>query len=471
VRSRPGEWPVTAVHASIADVLTELAQSDERALQSLFELLRIPSVSADVMQRPAMHEASRWIARAAAAMGFDVEVCETAGAPVVIAEWRKAGPAAPTALIYGHYDVQPPEPLTEWHSDPFEPEIRDRRLYARGATDDKGQFFVHLTALQAWLTATGRLPVNVVVLVEGEEEVGSPSLPAVIETHAHRLRADAVVISDGPMLAAGLPTIETSLRGHLGLQIDIQGPAQDLHSGEYGGAVVNPANALCRIVADLHDAHGRIAVPGFYDRVAEVTALERRAIESLPVSEATVRHEAGVSTLAGENGFSTFERLWRRPSGDVSGLLSGYTGEGGKSVIPSRAMAKVGFRLVPDQDPDEIERLVASHISAAAPDGVEVRLTRLGTALPWRMAGDSAVIQAAVRAARRVFGREPVFVGGGGSIPVVPALARTLDAPVLLCGFGQPGENAHAPNEWLSLEHFRLGRAMSATLWAELASI
>ena len=471
MRSRPGDSPVTAVHGSIADVLAELPRSDERALEYLFELLRIPSVSADINRRAALHEASRWIAGAASGMGFAVEVVETRGSPVVIAEWRKAGPLAPTALIYGHYDVQPPEPLVEWHSDPFEPEIRDGRLYARGATDDKGQFFVHLSALHAWLVATGRLPLNVVLLVEGEEEVGSPSLPALIEAHAQRLRADAVVISDGPMLAAGLPTIETSLRGYLGLQIDVQGPAQDLHSGEYGGAVVNPSNALCRIIAGLHDACGRIAIAGFYDRVAELPPSQRRGYESLPFSEASFQREAGVSALEGEDGFSTVERLWVRPSCDVSGLLSGYTGEGGKSVIPSHAMAKVGFRLVPDQDPDEIERLVASHISAAAPSGVEVRLTRLGTALPWRMAGDSAVIQAAARAARRVFGREPVFVGGGGSIPVVPALARTLDAPVLLCGFGQPGENAHAPNEWLSLEHFRLGRAMSATLWAELASV
>lgn len=462
---------MAATHPCISDVLAELAQSHERALESLFELLRIPSVSADVEQRPALHEAAQWIGRTAGDMGFDVEVIETAGAPVVIAEWRKAGLAAPTVVIYGHYDVQPAAPAAEWHSDPFEPEIREGRLYARGATDDKGQFCVHLSALRAWLTATGRLPVNVVLLVEGEEEVGSPSLPAVIEAHAHRLRADAIVISDGPMLAAGLPTIETSLRGYLGLQIDITGSERDLHSGEYGGGVVNAANALCRMVAGLHDPNGRIAVAGFYDRVAEMTALERRGFESLPVSEAAFQHEAGVSTLAGEIGFSTFERIWRRPSCDVSGLLSGYTGEGGKSVIPSRAMAKVGFRLVPDQDPDEIERLVASHLSAVAPSGVDIRLTRLGTALPWRMAGDSAVIQAAARAARRVFGRDPVFVGGGGSIPVVPALARTLEAPVLLCGFGQPGENAHAPNEWLSLEHFRLGRAMSATLWAELASV
>lgn len=469
MRSRTRDGSAAEAQAQLAEVLAELVRSEPRALESLFELLRIPSISVGPNHQAAIYAASRWILLAAERMGFAVDLLEAGGAPVVLAEWRDAGPDAPTVLIYGHYDVQPAEPLDEWESDPFEPEIRDGRLYARGATDDKGQFFAHLSALAAWLTATGRLPVNVVLLVEGEEEVGSPSLPSIIEAHAQRLRADAIVISDGPMLAPGLPTIETSLRGYLGLQIDVHGPAKDLHSGEYGGAVVNPGGALCGIIASLHDRAGRIAVPGFYEDVRELSEAERRQLGSVPFSDAAFQHEAGVSALNGEEGFSTFERLWTRPSCDVAGLLSGHTGEGGKSVIPTRAMAKIGFRLVPDQAPGDIERLVAAHVSAVTPPGVTVRLTRLGSALPWRMPGESALIEAAARAARRVFGRNPVFVGGGGSIPVVPALARALEAPVLLLGFGQPGENAHAPNEWLSLEHFRRGRAMSALLWAELA--
>jgi acetylornithine deacetylase/succinyl-diaminopimelate desuccinylase-like protein len=450
-------------------VLAELDRTESRAIERLFELLRIPSISAGGDHGQAIHEGAGWIAEAAAAMGFAVEVIETAGNPVVIAEWRGADATAPAVLIYGHYDVQPPEPLESWESPPFEPSIRNGRIYARGATDDKGQLFAHLKALETWLTTTGRLPVNVVLLVEGEEEVGSPNLPAVIVAQARRLRCDAVVISDAAMFAARVPTIETSLRGYLGLQMTVDGPAHDLHSGEYGGAIVNPAGALCRIVTSLHDASGRIAVGGFYDRVLEPTPAERRTLESLPFSEATFQLEAAAPALGGEDGFSVLERLWKRPACDVAGLLSGYTGEGAKSVIPGRAMAKVGFRLVPHQDPDEIEALVAAHINALTPSGVTVHLTRLGSAQPWRISGDGALIDAATRAARRVFGRDPVLVGGGGSIPVVPALARSVDAPVLLFGFGQPGENAHAPNEWLSVEHLRLGMRMSATLWAELS--
>lgn len=469
MRPRPPDSSAAEAERLLGGVLAELAQSEQRGLESLFGLLRIPSISAGGEHGEAIHRAARWIADAADAVGFTVQIIETAGSPVVIAEWRGAEATAPTVLIYGHYDVQPPEPLDAWESPPFAPAIRNGRIYARGATDNKGQFFAHLRALEAWLTTTGRLPLNVVLLVEGEEEVGSPNLPSVIDSQADRLRADAVVISDAPMLAAGLPTIETSLRGYLGLQIDVQGPAKDLHSGEYGGAVINPAGALCRIIASLHDGSGRIAVGGFYDRVREPTPTERRALTSLPFSEPTFQREVAAPALGGEDGFSTLQRLWKRPACDIAGLLSGYTGEGGKSVIPARAMAKIGFRLVPDQAPDEIEACIAAHIATCAPDGVTVHLTRLGSVQPWQTSAGGALMDAARRVARRVFGRDSVFAGGGGSIPVVPALARRLDAPVLLLGFGQPGENAHAPNEWLSLDHLRLGTRMSATLWAELA--
>ncbi|HUF30800.1 MAG TPA: dipeptidase, partial [Gemmatimonadaceae bacterium] len=377
---------------------------------------------------------------------------------------------APTVLIYGHYDVQPAEPLELWTTPPFEPAVREGRVYARGSVDDKGQLYLHVKALEAHLAARGALPVNVIVLAEGEEEVGSEHLAEFVEAHADRLRADVVVISDSSMFAPGLPSLLFSLRGLAYLQIDVQGPDRDLHSGSYGGAVVNPAMALARILATLHDSDGRVAVDGFYDGVRDWGDAVRAQIRSLPFEESAFLEETGASSLGGERGFSVLERLWTRPTCEVNGLLSGYTGQGAKTVLPARAMAKVSFRLVPDQDPARIGKLVQAHVARVAPDGVRVEVMELHGGRPWKAEPSGPLFEAARRALTAAFGREPVLTGEGGSIPVVGDFERILGAPVLLLGFGLPGENAHAPDEWMSLENFEKGMRAIAFLWDEMAA-
>ena len=454
--------------ALATDLDAWLSEHDARIHEELYEFLRIPSVSARSEHTGDVKRAADWVASALEKSGLPAEVFPTEGHPVVIGEWRNAPRGAPTVLIYGHYDVQPPEPLELWTSPAFEPTVRDGRIYARGSVDDKGQLFLHIKALEAHLKVRGTLPVNVIVLAEGEEEVGSEHLAPFIEKHAKRLKADAVVISDSAMFAPGQPSILSSLRGLAYFQIDVQGPAQDLHSGSYGGAVVNPAMALARILATMHDENGRVAIPGFYDKVREWEPKARDAIRELPFKDESFREEAGSPALGGEKGFSTLERLWTRPTCEVNGLLSGYTGEGAKTVLPAKAMAKVSCRLVPDQDPKEIGRLLEAHVKKVAPPGVTVNITHIHGGRPWRAELDGPIFDAARRALAAAFGREPVITGEGGSIPVVGDFTRILGAPVLLVGFGLPGENAHAPDEWMSDENFVKGMRAVAALWEEL---
>jgi len=449
----------------VSDLDAFFAANAARIRAELFDFLRIPSVSARPEHTPDLARAARWLAANLEAAGLGAELHETPGNPIVLGEWRRAGAEAPTVLVYGHYDVQPAEPLERWETPPFEPAARDGRIYARGATDDKGQLFLQVKALEAHLATRGALPLNVIVLAEGEEEVASTHLAPFIERHAERLRCDAVVISDSTMFAPGLPAILSSLRGIAYFQLDVQGPATDLHSGTYGGAVVNPALALARILASFHDARGRVAIPGFYDRVREWPSALRRQIAALPFDEEALRQEAGVPALGGEAGYSVLERLWTRPALDVHGLLAGYTGEGGKTVIPSQAMAKVSCRLVAEQDPHEIGRLLRAHVERVAPSGVRVAVEALGAAPAWRAELEGPIFRAARRALRATFGREPVVTGDGGSLPVVSDFQRVLGAPVLLLGFGLPGENAHAPNEWLSLDNLERGMRTMALLW------
>jgi acetylornithine deacetylase/succinyl-diaminopimelate desuccinylase-like protein len=453
-----------------ADLDAYLSTHDARIQRELFDFLRIPSVSARSEHDADTARAAEWTAGALRAAGLEARVHETAGHPVVLGEWRGAGERAPTVLVYGHYDVQPAEPLDLWTSPPFEPTVRDGRVYARGSVDDKGQLFLHVKALEAHLRARGRLPVNVLVLAEGEEEVGSEHLASFIEAHATELRCDAVVISDSAMFAPGLPSVLSSLRGLAYFQLDVQGPAQDLHSGSYGGAVVNPAMALARILATFHDADGRIAIDGFYDAVKPWDERVRAQMRGLPFDEEHFRAEAGSPALGGEKGYTVLERLWTRPTCEVNGLLSGYTGEGAKTVLPAKAMAKVSCRLVPDQDPTKIEALMKAHVARVAPRGVTVTVTHLHGGRPWRAELDGPLFDAARRALAAAFGREPVITGEGGSIPVVGDFARILGAPVLLVGFGLPGENAHAPDEWMSMENFTKGMRAVAMLWDELGA-
>jgi acetylornithine deacetylase/succinyl-diaminopimelate desuccinylase-like protein len=453
-----------------ADLAAYLAEHDARIRGELFDFLRIPSVSARSEHDADTARAAAWTADSLRQAGLEATVHPTAGHPVVVATWRGAPAGAPTVLVYGHYDVQPAEPLELWTSPPFEPTVRDGRLYARGSVDDKGQLFLHIKALEAHLRVRGGLPVNVIVLAEGEEEVGSAHLASFIEAHARELACDAVVISDSAMFAPGLPSILSSLRGLAYFQIDVQGPAQDLHSGSYGGAVVNPAMALAKILATLHDADGRVAIPGFYDTVRDWPPAVRAQMKSLPFDEEHFRAETGSSALGGETRYTVLERLWTRPTCEVNGLLSGYTGEGAKTVLPAKAMAKVSCRLVPDQDPAEIEELMKAHVARVAPAGVSATVTALHGGRPWRAELNGPLFDAARRALGAAFGREPVITGEGGSIPVVGDFERILGAPVLLVGFGLPGENAHAPDEWMSMENFTVGMRAIATLWDELGA-
>ena len=454
-----------------ADLDAYLATHDERIRTELFDFLRIPSVSARSEHDADTVRAAEWTAESLRKAGLQATVHRTAGHPVVVGEWRGAPAGAPTILVYGHYDVQPAEPLELWTSPPFEPTVRDGRVYARGSVDDKGQLFLHVKALEAHLAVRGALPVNVIVLAEGEEEVGSEHLAPFIEANAEFLKADAVIISDSAMFAPGLPSILSSLRGLAYFQVDVQGPAQDLHSGSYGGAVVNPAMALARILATLHDANGRIAIPGFYDAVAEWPAHVREQMRSLPFDDEHFRAETGSPSLGGETGYTILEQLWTRPTCEVNGLLSGYTGEGAKTVLPAKAMAKVSCRLVPDQDPTVIEGLMKAHVARVAPPGVTVTVNHLHGGRPWRAELSGPLFDAARRSLGAAFGREPVVTGEGGSIPVVGDFARILGAPVLLVGFGLPGENAHAPDEWMSMENFTVGMRAIATLWDELGAL
>jgi acetylornithine deacetylase/succinyl-diaminopimelate desuccinylase-like protein len=451
-----------------ADLDRFFTDNERRIRDELFELLRIPSVSARSEHNDDTARSAEWVAASIRDAGMQARVYRTRGHPIVVGEWRGAGAGAPTVLAYGHYDVQPAEPLDLWMSPPFEPTVRDGKIFARGSVDDKGQLFLHVKALEALLRTRGLLPVNVVLLIEGEEEVGSEHLTEFIEANAELLRADAVVISDSAMFAPGLPSILSSLRGLAYFQIDVRGPSTDLHSGSYGGAVVNPAMALARILATMHDGSGHIAIDGFYDRVTDWGDAAREETRNLPFDDERFRAETGAPALGGEAGFSTLERLWMRPTCEINGLLSGYTGEGAKTVLPAKAMAKVSCRLVPDQDPQEIERLMRAHVERFAPKGVTVTVTHLHGGRPWRASLEGPLFDAARRALAAAFGREPVVTGEGGSIPVVGDFQRILGAPVLLMGFGLPGENAHAPNEWMSEENFTRGLRAVAMLYEGL---
>ncbi|MEO5588277.1 MAG: dipeptidase [Gemmatimonadaceae bacterium] len=451
-----------------SDLNDFLEANDSRIREELFAFLRIPSVSAKSDHNADVVKAAEWLRESMEQAGMTSTIHATPGHPVVIGEWRGAHDA-PTVLVYGHYDVQPAEPLDLWTTPPFEPTIRNGNIYARGSVDDKGQLFLHIKAIEAHLQTRGKLPVNVVLIAEGEEEVGSDNLEAFIEENQELLACEAVVIYDSAMFAPGQPSILSSLRGLAYFEINVVGPTSDLHSGSYGGAVVNPATALAQIVASLHDANRHVAIDGFYDDVLEWPAEVREGMKKLPFDEANFLAETGAPELGGEAGFTQLERLWARPTCEVNGLLSGYTGEGAKTVLPSKAMAKVSCRLVPDQKPTEILKAMKAHVARVSPPGVTTTVTYLHGGKPWRAELNGPLYDAARRALATAFEKEPVIVGEGGSIPVVGDFERVLKAPVLLVGFGLPGENAHAPNEWMSEENFRIGMRAMAAFWEEYA--
>ncbi len=449
-----------------SDLTDYLEKTYPQTRDELFDFLRIPSVSAKSEHNSDTAKAAEWVRSSLETAGLKAQVFPTPGHPIVIGEWRGAE-GAPTVLVYGHYDVQPAEPLDLWTSPPFEPTVRNGNIYARGSVDDKGQLFLHIKALQAHLATRGKLPVNVVVIAEGEEEIGSDNLEHFVEEKKDLLAAEAVVISDSAMFAPGQPSILSSLRGLAYFELIVEGPTVDLHSGAYGGAVVNPAMALARILATMHDEKGHVMIEGFYDSVREWKPEVLAGMRKLPFDSETFRKETGAPTLGGEKGYTVLEQLWARPTLEVNGLLSGYIGEGAKTVLPSKAMAKVSCRLVPDQSPQEIEKLILAHVQKVAPKGVNTSVRFLHGGKPWRAELNGPLYDAARRALATAFEKPPVVVGEGGSIPVVGDFERILGAPVLLVGFGLPGENAHAPDEWMSEENFRIGMRAIAAFWDE----
>jgi len=441
----------------------------DRYIDELKAYLAIPSISALPEHALDVKRCADWTADEMRRIGMEnVRLVDTPGFPVVYGDWLHAE-GAPTILFYGHYDVQPVDPLDLWDSPPFEATVRDGEIYARGAADDKGQVFMHFKAIEAHLKQNGKLPCNIKVILEGEEEVGSANLDNFVKDHKDELHADVVVISDSPMFDRGIPSICYGLRGLVYFQIDLRGTRTDLHSGSFGGAVANPAFVLANILAQMKDRGGRIKIPGFYDEVRELREEEREQWKRLPFNEKRYAKDLGAPRLWGETGYSTLERVWARPTFEVNGILSGFTGEGAKTVIPAVAMAKVSMRLVPNQDPDKIAQLFEGYVKKVAPKTVDVKVTRMHGGKPWMTEFDNKYVQAAGRAIKQGFGQEPVFNREGGSIPVVATFQEILGLPSVLFGVGLPDENAHAPNEKLDLGNFHGGIIASAFLYDEIA--
>jgi acetylornithine deacetylase/succinyl-diaminopimelate desuccinylase-like protein len=424
--------------------------------------------------RDDIRRAAHWVAEYLRSMDLPVELIETVGYPLVYAEWLGA-PGRPTLLGYGHYDVQPVDPLNLWTSPPFQPTLRGGRLFARGAADDKGQFMTLIAAMRAHLQTMGKLPVNVKLLIEGEEESGGAEIAAYARSHADRLRADACLVLDSGMFAPGVPAITLGLRGIVGAEIEVTGPARDLHSGTYGGVAPNPFQALAEIITGLKDTHGHILIPGFYDRVVPPPAEEAEGWKRLPFDEAAFLHdEVGAVVLTGEPEYTALERMWARPTLEIHGMPGGFTGAGSKTVIPARASAKISMRLVANQRPDEIIEAFTSRVRAITPRGARVEVKSRGTgggAPPVVISPHSAAITAARRALTEAFGREAVFVRAGGSVPIVSEFAGRLRLPVIVTGWSLPDANLHSPNESVDLEHFHKGIGAVMRLFEHLGEI
>ena len=448
-----------------------LDDHQESRLESYKALLRIPSISALSEHAADCRATAEWIAADLRASGIEhVELAETGGHPVVYGDWLHAE-GAPTVVVYCHYDVQPVDPLDLWKSPPFEPVVDGNHMLARGAADDKGQLHMHLRATEALLATRGRLPINLKFVFEGEEESGSVNLDRWLEAERERLAADLAVISDTGFFDGNLPSITIALRGLMYAQIDVIGTAVDLHSGSYGGAVQNPANALAQIIAALKGPDGRIRIPGFYDDVLGLTEAERAAVAALPFDEEAYRTHLGLPALVGEVGFSTLERRGARPTLDVNGIWGGFQGEGAKTIIPAHAHAKVSSRLVANQDSQRVLEQFRAYVEEIAPPGVVVTVTDLGGGEPSLTPIDHPATQAAARALAATFGRDPVYIREGGSIPVCASFERILGLPVVLLGFDPPDQQAHAPNEWMDVTNYETGIRTIVRMWDELAAL
>ena len=457
--------------SQITNLDNYFAEKREQHLEELKKFLSIPSISSLSEHKADMQKGAEWLANSFKQAGLEnIVIDETKGHPVVYADWLHAEDK-PTVLIYGHYDVQPVDPLNLWESEPFKPEVRDNKLYARGASDDKGQVFMHVKAVEALLELEGALPVNVKFLIEGEEEVGSPNLEDYIENNKDKLAADVIVISDTGMQGPGQPAVCYGLRGLCGVQIDVKGAKGDLHSGLYGGGVQNSIHALVSILESFRNAEGTIEVEGFYDNVRPLLEEEREAYAALGFSEDELKQEVGVDELFGEKGYTHLERVWARPTLEINGVFGGFSGEGIKTVLPSEAGAKITCRLVPDQDPDEIVEKLKAHIDQHKPAGVTVTVTEFDKGKPFITPFDHPAIQAAGRSYEKVYAVPTAYTRGGGSIPIVAAFDEILGLPVVLMGFGLSTENFHAPNEHFHLENFDKGLRVIGDYYNELASL
>lgn len=450
------------------EIIRYIEDNKERYLRELKELLAIPSVSTSPENKVDVRRCAEWVAKHLGTIGMNnVQIFPTAGHSIVYGEWMNA-PGKPTVLLYGHYDVQPVDPVELWTSPPFEASVRDGNLYARGAADDKGQVFIHFKSIESYMRNGGKLPVNLKMIIEGEEEVGSPNLDGFVKGHRDLLRADLVVISDTSMFGKGIPSVCYGLRGLTYMEVEVQGPNRDLHSGSFGGSIHNPVQALSEIIAQLHDKDGRVTIPGFYKDVRQLTKKERVSYKKLPWGDKKYAKELGVKTLYGEKGFSTIERLWARPTLECNGIWGGFTGEGAKTVLPAKATAKISMRLVPDQGADGVAKLFEKHIKKIAPKTVHVEVRYIHGGEPAITPIDSAGVQAAAVALEKGFGKKPLFQREGGSIPIVVQFKEILGLDTVLLGFGQPDENAHAPDEFINLENFYGGIRTIAHFYNEL---
>ncbi|MGA3066562.1 MAG: dipeptidase [Tepidisphaeraceae bacterium] len=450
-------------------VLKTLDANQKRSVESLKEFLAIPSVSTKPEAKPQMQQCAKWLADWLKVGDFEAKVMPTAGHPVVLAK-NKHVAGRPTVLLYGHYDVQPPEPLELWTTPPFEPTVRGGAIFARGAADDKGQVWAHIEALLAW-QSHGGLPVNVTLLIEGEEEIGSIHLPDFIHKHAKELKADIALVSDTNQFAPGLPAITYGLRGLVYMEVTLTGPSHDLHSGLYGGSVPNAANVLCEILATLHTPDGKVNIAGFYDAVLPVSDEERKAWKQLPFDEAKYAAELKLSALTGEAGFTTLERCWARPTCDVNGITSGYQGPGAKTVIPAKASAKVSMRLVPDQDPLKIRDAFIKTVRERCPKGITAEVTCESHTPAVLVKMHSPAMELAAEAVEVGFGLRPALIRGGGSIPVVQVIKSALGIDTLLIGFGLPDDRVHSPNEKFDLDALHKGSRTAAALYDRLSRL
>ncbi len=437
--------------------------------EELKEFLRIPSISMLPEYKDDINRCADYVADKLRNAGLSrVKILKTEGHPLVYGEWLGA-PGKPVVLIYGHYDVQPVDPIELWDTPPFEPVIKDGKIYARGATDDKGQIFMHFKSVESFFKVNGSLPLNVKFIIEGEEETGSQSLQSYINNNAELLKCDAVLISDTALFDVGIPTLTYGLRGLSYMEVEISGPVADLHSGTYGGAVGNPINILAGMIAKLHDKNGRITIPQFYDDVLKIKGKEKKIFGKLKFSEKKFAQEAGVRILEGEKGYSTLERIWIRPTLDCNGIWGGFTGKGAKTVITSKAAAKISMRLVPNQDPDKISRLFTKYIKKIAPKSVKVKVSNLNGAYPVLTSLDDPATIAAANSMAKAFGKKIAFMREGGSVPIVTVFSKKLKVPVVLMGLGLNNENLHSPNEHFNLNHFRLGIISSAYFMKEFS--